>query len=191
MNALIQVIKKFIHLDIEEEEKIKNLFTNLHLKSGEYFLEEGKICRHIGFIESGLVRYYINDDGNEKTIYFNKENEFVCNYQSLLPKIASDTNIQAIEDSVMQIISYDHLQQLYAGIKAGERFGRLAIEQVFVNSIEQMKSIYKDPPAIRYQQFLSSYPDLVQRLPQYYIASYVGIKPQSLSRIRKKLSERK
>lgn len=191
MNALIQTIKRFIHLEIEEQEEIKKLFTDLHLKSGEYFLEEGQICRHIGFIETGLVRYYINDDGNEKTIYFNKENEFVCNYQSLLPKIASNTNIQAIEDCTLQIISYDNLQLLYRNIKGGERFGRLAIEQVFVSSIEQMKSIYKDPPVIRYQQFLNAYPDLVQRLPQYYIASYVGIKPQSLSRIRKRLAEKK
>jgi CRP-like cAMP-binding protein len=191
MNALIQVINHLIHLNKDEEEIIKTLFTPLHLRSGEYFLEEGKVCKHVGFIESGLVRYFLIDDGAEKTVYFSKENEFVSNYQSFLPKKPSNTNIQAIEETYMYFISYDNLQRLYEKIKGGERFGRLAIEQIFVNSIEQSKSLYKDPPETRYRQFLEMYPDLVQRLPQYYIASYIGIKPESLSRIRKRMVAKK
>jgi CRP-like cAMP-binding protein len=191
MNTLIQVIKSLIPLSIDDENELKLLFTPLSLKSGDYFLETGKICRYVGFIEKGLLRYFINDDGSEKTIYFSKENEFVCNYQSLIPRKASDTSIQALEDSVLHVISYENLQEMYSNIKGGERFGRLAIEQVFISGMVQMKSLYKDPPALRYQQFLDFYPELVQRIPQYYIASYVGIEPQSLSRIRKRLVAKK
>jgi len=191
MSALINVISDFIRMTALEEEIVNGLFTPLHLGLGEHFLEQGNICRYVGFIEKGLVRYFINVDGSEKTIYFNKENEFVCNYQSFLPRIASNTSIQAVEGSVLRVISFENLQRLYSGVKEGDKFGRLGIEYVFLSAMEQLKSFYTDSPTERYQQFLSSYPDLAQRIPQYYIASYVGIKPQSLSRIRKRLVAKK
>lgn len=191
MNQLIPAIRHLIRISADEEIILSDLFKPLKLKSGEYFLEEGQLCRYVGFIEEGLVRYYINDKGNEKTLYFNKEGEFVSNYQSFLPREASHTSIQAIEDTSLQVISYEDLQLMYSGIKEGERLGRLAIENVFVSSMRQLNSFYKDSPTERYQQFLHSYPDLAQRIPQYYIASYVGIKPQSLSRIRKRLVTQK
>jgi len=191
MSALINVISNFIRMTALEEEIVNELFTPLHLGLGEYFLEQGNICRYVGFIEKGLVRYFMNVDGSEMTIYFNKENEFVCNYQSFLPRIASNTSIQAVEESVLRVISFENLQRLYSGVKEGDKFGRIAIEYVFLSGMEQLKSFYTDSPTERYQQFLSSYPDLAQRIPQYYIASYLGIKPQSLSRIRKKLVAKK
>lgn len=191
MNRLISTLKSLIRISIDEEAILTGLFQQLTLKSGEYFLEEGKLCRYVGFIEEGLVRYHMNDSGIVKTLYFGKEGEFVSNYQSFLPREASDTSIQAIEDTTLQVITYADLQQLYLKISEGEKLGRLAIENVFVSSLRQLKSFYKDAPAERYQQFLRSYPDLAQRVPQYYIASYVGIKPQSLSRIRKRLATQK
>ena len=190
MESLIKAVKQFIRITSEEEAIISNLFTESRLKPGGYFLEEGKICRSVAFIEKGLLRYFVTQDGNEKTISFNKENEFACNYKSFLPAKPSDTSIQALEETTLYLISYDNLQRLYADVKEGERLGRMAIEQVFLAVMEQIRSLYADPPAARYQQFLATYPDLVQRIPQYYIASYVGVKPQSLSRIRKRLSTR-
>jgi len=130
-NNLINVISSFIQITAKEEEIIDGLFTTLRLGSGEYFLEQGKICRHVGFIEKGLVRYFINVDGIEKTIYFNKENEFICNYQSFLPRTPSNTNIQAVEESVLRVISFENLQRLYSDVKEGDKFGRQAIEYVF------------------------------------------------------------
>ncbi|MCD8739138.1 Crp/Fnr family transcriptional regulator [Mucilaginibacter roseus] len=187
MSQLIATIKHLISIDEEEEAIIKSLFKPLELKAGDFFVEEGQVCRYVGFIEKGLVRYYMNDDGNHKTLYFNKEGEFVSNYQSFLPRNPSNTNIQAIEDTSLQVISFENLQRLYATVREGEKLGRLGIESVFVNSLEQLKSFYRDSPAERYRQFLHAYAELAQRIPQYYIASYVGIKPQSLSRIRKRL----
>jgi len=80
------------------------------------------------------------------------------------------------------------IQQLYREVEHGERFGRLALEQVYLIAINQIGSMYADPPEVRYSKFLSDFRDIVQRIPQYYIASYVGIKPQSLSRIRKRIA---
>jgi len=163
-----------IRLSSEEEELVSRLFTESVLKAGDYFLEEGKICRSVAFIEKGLLRYFVTQDGVEKTIYFSREGEWVCNYRSFLPVVPSDTSIQALEETVLWVVSYDGLQRFYREVAGGERFGRLAIEQVFLTSIEQVRSLYADGPAQRYQQFLSAYPDLAQRIAQYHIASYVG-----------------
>jgi CRP-like cAMP-binding protein len=191
MNRLIAAIRNLIQISADEEVVLNGLFKPLKLRAGEYFLEEGQLCRYVGFIEEGLVHYHMNDNGSQKTLYFSREGEFVSNYQSFLPREPSNTSIQAIEDTALQVINYENLQRLYSGVSEGEKLGRLAIESVFLSSLEQLKSFYKDSPAERYQQFLRSYPSLAQRIPQYYIASYVGIKPQSLSRIRKRMVTQK
>ena len=190
-NRLLETLKDLIRISEKEEALLTALFKPLKLRAGEYFLEEGQLCRYVGLIEEGLVRYYLNDSGNEKTLYFSKEGEFVSNYQSFLPREPSDMSIQAIEDTTLQVINYSDLQQIYTGLNEGNKFGRLALEYVYASSMQQLKSFYKDSPAARYDEFLRSYPDLAQRLPQYYIASYIGIKPQSLSRIRKRLVTKK
>jgi len=184
MQFLIDRIRRMISVSEEETQLLQQLFSEKHIKKGEHFLSEGQVCRSVAIISSGLVRYYMNDDGNEGTYYFGSEGNFACDYESFLPQVRSDKNIQALEDTALYIISYDALQQLYKGLKEGERLGRLGIEQVFVDVLQQLASFYKDSPEERYQRFLSTYGHISQRVPQYYIASYVGIKPQSLSRIR-------
>ena len=188
MDILLNTIKSFIPLSSNDEEIVRRLFHKKIFKKGDHLLQAGSICRYIIFIETGLVRYYINSDGEEHTNYFNKEGEFVCDYMSFLPQVPSYVNIQALEDTTIFVISFNDIQQFYKEVEHGERFGRLGIEQVFVNVINQIKSLYTDPPEVRYRQFLSNFPDIGQRIPQYYIASYVGIKPQSLSRIRKRIA---
>ncbi len=184
MQFLIERIKQFIHVSESEEQILQDLFDYKQLSKGDHFLAEHQICKSLGLIHQGLVRYYINVDGEDKTYYFGKEGDFVCDYESFLPQKPTNKNIQVLEDSSLYTISHQGLQQVYAQLKEGDRFGRLGIEQVFVNILLQLTSFYNDPPDLRYQRFLENYPDIGQRIPQYYIASYVGIKPQSLSRIR-------
>jgi CRP-like cAMP-binding protein len=188
MHLLIQTIKNQVSISQKDIIIIEDLFHRKFFKKGEHLLSEGEICRYIIFIESGLVRYYINNDGTQQTHYFNKEGEFVCDYMSFLPQGPSNVNIQALEDTLVYQISAEGIQQFYRQVASGERFGRIAIEHVFVNVINQVVSFYTDSPDNRYLKFLSNYPDLVQRIPQYYIASYVGVKAPSLSRIRKRLA---
>ena len=186
MESLLNTIRYFIPLSASDEEIVRRLFHKKVFKKGEHLLRAGNVCRYVTFIETGLVRYYFNSDGEERTNYFNKEGEFVCVYTSFLPQIPSDINIQALEDTTIFVISFNDIQELYKTVEHGERFGRLAIEQVYLNAINQIGSMYTDPPEVRYNKFLSNFRDIAQRIPQYYIASYVGIKPQSLSRIRKR-----
>lgn len=191
MNLLIQKIKDNISISEKDIVIIENLFHRKLFKKGEHLLSAGEVCRYIIFIESGLVRYYIYNDGTEQTHYFNQEGEFVCDYMSFLPQGPSNVNIQALEDTFVYRISAEEIQQFYREVANGEKFGRVAIEQVFVNVINQVVSLYTDTPDNRYLKFLSNYPGLVQRIPQYYIASYVGVKPPSLSCIRKRLASRR
>ena len=188
MDLLIQTIRSYIPFSPADEAIAQQLFHRKEYKKGEHLLTSGDICRYLIFIESGLVRYYTTKDGEEQTNYFNKEGDFVCYYTSFLPQKPSDVNIQALEHCVVWQISFDGLQQFYKEVQYGERFGRLGIEAVFVNVSAQVGSIYTDTPETRYKNFLSAYSAIAQRIPQYYIASYVGVKPQSLSRIRKRLS---
>ena len=188
-NNLIQAIENIIRLDGPERELMSSLFKVTAYKKGEYFLKEGQVCRHVGFIEKGLIRYYqVNDAGEEQIFDFGKENDFTCNYESFLDKSPSLRNIQCIEDSTILCISYDDLQRVYNEVKEGQKFGRLACEQLYVYAIKKITSLYTEQPEQRYLHFLANYPDLQQRIPQYYISSFVGVKPPSLSRIRKRMS---
>jgi CRP-like cAMP-binding protein len=188
MDMLLKAIRHYIPLSSDDEAIIRSLFRVEKLQKGQHLLQAGNICKNIFFIEQGLVRYYAIIDGEEKTSYFNKEGEFVCDYASFLPQTPSIINIQALEPSTVYFISHNNMQLLYERVKYGERFGRRALEDVYVNLIHQVNSLYNDPPELRYQIFLTRFPDTGQRIPQYYIASYIGVKPQSLSRIRKRMA---
>lgn len=187
--ALINSISSLIHVSAEEKEWIKEKFIPRTYKKNEYFLREGQVCREAGFIAEGLVRYVISkENGEELTVDFNKELEYTCNYASFLDKSPSGTGIQCIEPSTILVISYDDLQTFYTHLAEGQKFGRLICEFLYVQTIKKVSTMYINQPEQRYLQFLDAYTSLLPRLPQYYISSYVGVKPPSLSRIRKRLS---
>lgn len=188
INSLLQSIQSLITLSPEETGVVSSLFKQRTYQKGEFFLEEGRICKQVGFVVRGLMRYYINQDGEEKTYGFSQENNYVCNYESFIPQRPSSKIIQAVEDSELFVISYADLHLLYASVREGERFGRLAIEAVFIQLLQDISSLYTETPEQRYERFLRDHADLQQRISQYHIASFVGVKPQSLSRIRRRIS---
>ena len=190
-NNLLNEIQKIITLSTAEKDIVLSLFKEKTYKKGTFFLEEGQVCKQVGFVVKGLLRYYINHDGEDKTYDFAQENNFICNYESFIPQVPSKKIIQALEDCEILQISYDGLQQFYTSIAQAERFGRVVIEQVFIDLLQSLSSFYIDTPEYRYEQFIKKHPGLLQRISQYHIASYVGVKPQSLSRIRKRISNTK
>jgi len=188
INSLLDNIQNVIILSPAEVDIVTSLFKQKSFKKGDYFLEEGRICKQVGFVTKGLLRYYINHNGEEKIYGFSQENQFVCNYESFLPQTASSKVIQALEDSELFVISHTDLQSFYANVREGERFGRIAIEAVFLQMLIDLNSFYTETPELRYERFLRNHADLQQRISQYHIASFVGVKPQSLSRIRRRNS---
>lgn len=188
---LIVNIQSYIELDQKDEDCIRVLWKEKFIKKGDCFLAEGQVCKYVGFIVQGLMRYYINHDGEDKTYAFAQENNYVCDNESFIPQSPSIKIIQALEDCIILQISYEDLQIFYKTIRQGERFGRLVTEQVFIQILQDLHSFYTDTPEYRYEKFIKKHPDLQQRVSQYHIASYVGVKPQSLSRIRKRMAGQK
>jgi CRP-like cAMP-binding protein len=189
-DQLLQAIEKYAILEPGERSAIEKFFHTKELVPGEHLLQAGEICQHLYFVRKGLLRYYYLQDGQEITYNFSAENTFACNYISFFKNSSSNKFISAVEATSLFMISKEKLDTFYRDIAGGQQFGRLLIEQNYVDAVLQLASQYTDSPEERYEKFCNSYPDLVQRLPQYYIASYVGIKPQSLSRIRKRLSKK-
>ena len=185
---LLSAIQQYIPLSAKDAEVVLSLFKRKTIEKGDYLLKEGEICRQLYLIEKGLLRYFINDDDRDITHFFAAENDFACNYESLLKSSPSRKNIQAIEETTIWTISQSDLDLFYKQIEQGERFGRLLMEKELLNTISRFLEHYTHSPEQRYQDFLTQFSALQQRIPQYYIASYVGVQPPSLSRIRKRMA---
>ena len=185
-SSLWELIGQITQLDKDEIELLKNSFKPFFLTKGDFFLQAGEINRHVGFIRKGLVRYFVYKDGEEATFEFTKEGEFIADYQSFTNKTVTIQNIQAIEDCEMLIINYPDVQTIFNTTKNGNLIGRIIIEHRFDVMVTQLLAIYMQNHEERYKRFVSRYSDLTQRIPLYLIASYVGVQPPSLSRIRRR-----
>ena len=183
---LLKLFHSVVPLSKEETELIKACFKPFSLGKGEYFLKAGEVCKHLGFIKHGLVRYYVYKNEEEATFEFTREGEFIADYQSFSKNTVTLQNIQAIEDCELLIIDFKDVQSIFNNTKNGNLLGRLIIEHRFDVMVNQLLSIYMHSQEERYVRFIKHYSDLTQRIPLYLIASYVGVKPQSLSRIRKR-----
>ena len=186
-DQLIRKITSYTPLSEAVLPQIDALFERKVLLKNDFFLREGQICRELGFISKGLVCYYVNSGGNDVVHNFARENDFICNYDSFINRSASQKNILALEHTELLVISFDNLQRFYKIIPGGERFGRLLMEEVYVQAIKHIISFYTDSPEQRYSEFVAQHNELLQRIPQYHIAAYIGVKPPSLSRIRKRM----
>jgi CRP-like cAMP-binding protein len=185
-DLLLATIRRFITLAPAEEELLRQWFVPETVPKGAFFLQPGEVSRKMGFVWQGVVHYFEPGDGQRLTYSFGREQEFIGDYESFFSAQPATHGIQALEETHLLSISYDNLQRLYREVREGERLGRLVAEAGFRELVCQLTSFYTDSPAQRYARFVSTYPELLQRLPQYYIASYVGVQPQSLSRIRRR-----
>lgn len=188
-SKLLEQLKQITVLENTEIELITNSFKSLVLSKGDFFLEAGKVNKHVGYLNKGLVRYFVYKDGEESTFEFTKEGEFIADYQSFNNQTKSVQNIQAIEDCEILIINYRDVQKFFNTTKNGNLIGRLIVEHRFDIMVNQLLAIYMQNHEDRYKRFIQQYSSLAQRIPQYLIASYVGVKPESLSRIRRRFSK--
>ncbi len=160
-------------------------------KRKEYILSEGQICKYLYFIKKGCIRYFYIVDGEEKTGQFFFENGWYADLESFLTQEPTSLNIQALEPTELLLISREKLYLLYDQVPVFERFGRLLIEHSFIGLRNKNKSLTNLSPEEYYLKLIQDRPKVIQRVPLQYIASYLGIKPESLSRIRKRLFDNK
>lgn len=187
-SELLQTLNHMARLSPEEEKLITASFRVKHLPKGEFFLREGHVCKYVGFLRKGLVRYFVLKNDEESTFEFTKEGEFIADYPSFSKKTKSLQSIEAIEDCEVLTITHEKLQYILENTANGDRLGRLIVEHRFDVMVNQLLSVYMQNSEQRYLKFTEEYGDLSQRIPLYLIASYVGVQAPSLSRIRRRLS---
>ncbi len=158
-----------------------------NIEAGSYFLNHGKISRSLGFIEKGLFRLFYLNDGKEVTHCFCRENSITTSYRSFIKQEKSDIAIQAIEDSTLLVISYESIQKLYNSSIFWQQLGRIASENEYLITDTHNRMLNDLSATERYLQILENDEELLQRVPLNYLASFLQIAPETLSRIRNKI----
>ena len=176
-----------VTLTDSELKLIDTYFEVKDLKKKDFLLQDGKVCNFIGFIANGTIRHFHIKDGVEKTCDISFENSWVTDFQSFTHSTSCIMNLQAMTDTTVFIIKKENLFKLYNECNKFETFGRLMAEQVAQRATEIAMSLSADKPEERFQNLLKKQPDLFQRVPQKYLANFLGISPESLSRIQKRI----
>jgi CRP-like cAMP-binding protein len=184
-DILLQHFNKYIHLTEEEFAECTSLFKYRKYRKHQYILQNGDISRNETFILKGCTRTYeVDDKGIEHILQFGLETWWIGDLHSFLTSAPSRLNIDCLEDTEVLQISKADLEKLYEKVPKLERFFRILIQKAFVAAIDRIYSNLSNPAAERYREFIEKYPHIEQRVPNHQIASYLGITPQSLSRIR-------
>lgn len=183
MKAVFQSIQDFSK---DELDLLDNLITFRTLKKGELLLTENQVCNEIVFIEKGILRsFFVNHKGDEITNCFAFENEFMASFASFITEEKAEENIQALIDTELQILDRKALEKLYQSGFNWQETGRKLTEIEFVNLHKRMISFQKLSGAQRYEELCTNHQKYIQLIPLQYLASYLGITPRHLSRIRK------
>ena len=160
------------------------------LKKKEFLLKDTDICKFIGFVETGSIRHFHVKNGIEKTCDISFENTWVTDFQSFTDETVSRMNLQAMQDTRVFIISKSNLHKIYHECHKYETFGRLMAEKVALRATNIAMSLSANTPEERFKDLIKSQPDFFMRVPQKYIANFLGISPESLSRIRARIYRR-
>ena len=174
----------------EDLEQARPLFYEEKIKKGEYYLREGQYINKVSFVSEGLFRLFYQIDGEEKNMLFFSENQFMTDYYGYLTQSVSIRPIQALEDSVIHSISRDNLNQLFDTSKNWERIGRLFAESAYLMAVYRAGRLLHDDFDTRVSTFIKENPTLLQRVPQYMVASYLNMTPETLSRVKRRLMKK-
>lgn len=164
---------------------------SIEFKKRDYFVRQNEPCRFVGVVESGILKYTrIDNDGNESIVEYSFTGDFVCDYPSFIKPSGALTNIQAITDCSVYVISRQELNDYWETNMDTQRFGRLATEELYIEIYKRLLSFYSDTPEQRYIALLERCPNLPQYIPLKEIASFLGVTPETVSHIRRKLKNK-
>jgi CRP/FNR family transcriptional regulator, anaerobic regulatory protein len=180
-------IRSIVSLNETEEKAFEKILELKDIKKKAYLLQEGEVCNHVYFINTGCFRLFYNVDGVENTVQFFFANMWYTDYASFLTGQQTHENVQALESCSVVRVEKQKLQALYNQYPVFDRVGRIFAENAFLSVSLLNKMLKNEEPQQRYINLLRQRPEIVAKIPQHYIASYLGIKPESLSRIRKRI----
>jgi CRP-like cAMP-binding protein len=187
INSLLQHIRTFHKLSPEAEEAVEESFEKSAYSKNHFLAEEGKTCRHLYFMEKGAARGFYNLDEKQVTHWFAFENDFVTSFHSFITQQQAVENIQLLEGSILWSISKPKLEELLARFHDIEKLLRLAYEKYYIRLEERYVNGQFKPASERYDDLLEQSPHIIERVPLGYIASYLGISQETLSRVRARL----
>ena len=169
---------------------VEPLLKLKNLDRGEFLFQEGDVCSFVGLTKRGCLRSFILKDGKELTLFFHPENYTLGDYESLRRQKPACFSCQAIEDSEVLIIDIRVIKVLESE-PDGQKLLRLIVEDLAFGLRDRLLSLYRDSVEERYLNLIKNEPQLIQRIPQYYLASYLGIEPESLSRLKRRIDKKK
>jgi len=188
MKPFIDYILQFGNLNQQQTDLIMSKAKMFELHKDEYFSEAGKIPRQVGFLLEGVVRFcYYNNKGQEITHHFIEENNFVSDQEKFEAQVAASEYIQAVTDCRLLVFSKKDWDAIGNTIIGWDAITGLILKNCLLKTIERRSPLVSEDATTRYLSFVENFPNLMNRVPLSYIASYLGITQQSLSRIRKNI----
>ena len=188
--VLQEHISRLIKISEQEQSQILRYFTSHTFGKKQNLHEAGKICKSNYFVEKGCLRmFFINEKGVEQTVQFALENWWLSDYTSFTAQKPSDFYIQAVEKSQIISLDYQAQEKMLQDFPVMERYFRLIHQRVHAASQYRLKALFSQTREEIYREFVKQYPEFIQRIPQYLLASFLGFTPEYLSELRaKKLS---
>lgn len=188
---LIAYFDQFLALEEEEKKELMERTQERSIKRRQFVLQEGDVCRHYNFVAKGCLKMYsVDEKGTEHNLQFAAENEWMTDLGSLFSEEPSKLYIEAVERSLIVRIEKENLKFLFVNYPKFDRNFRVMTENKYVELQSRLLQNISSSAQERYLQFLAKYPHLSNRLPNTQIASYLGITPEFLSKIRKDLARR-
>jgi CRP-like cAMP-binding protein len=192
IDVLFSHIQEKVLLTDADKEAIRPFFVPKKLRKRQYLLQEGEVCKHLAFVAKGLLRTYnVDDKGDEHMSIFGWEGWWLSDFNSFLSGEPSIFNIDAIEEAELLLISHNDYEALTLAVPVMDRYFRILYQNSIVTKERRLMSSITHTAEEKYVQLAESNPKIIERIPQNLIASYLGIAPETLSRIRKNLVTRK
>lgn len=185
-NHFYQYIESFVQFTQEEKKTLENRFSFRHVPKKIKLSQENKTAKELYFILKGLIRLYYTANGTEITGYIFREGLFASSYESFLKQTPGIQTLETLEGCDLLVINYEQLQLLYEEVPKMHIVAKKVAEERFISAQVMISSFILDLPEKRYKKFEQENGDLMLRVPHHMIASYLGITPVSLSRIRKR-----
>lgn len=188
-DVLFSHIEEKVALTAGEKQAIAAFFTFKKIRKKQFILEEGAVCTNLTFISKGLLKSYrLDEKGGEHITVFGWEGWWISDFNSFVKQQPSKLFIDAVEDSELLTITREKYEQLTLDVPVMDRYFRILYENSLVTKDERLISLNHYTAEEKYQRLFTYYPEIMQRVPQLLVASYLGLAPATLSRIRKKLA---